>query len=65
MTTPAAPTKKVKPGWQTTEFWITVIGEIGAVCAAASGVIPSKSAALLMTASAVAYKISRGLAKAG
>jgi hypothetical protein len=52
-----------KPGWKTTEFWVTVIGEIGAVCAAATGVLPPKYAAALMTISAVAYKISRGLAK--
>jgi hypothetical protein len=52
-----------KPGLKTTEFWITLIGAIGAVCAAAAGVLPSKEAAAIMTVSAAAYKLSRGLAK--
>jgi len=55
--------KHPKPGWKTTEFWVTVIGQVGAVSAAASGVLPAKYAAALMTISGVAYKLSRGLAK--
>ena len=62
MSTPAR-VKDPKPGWQTTEFWVTVVGAVGATCAAAAGVLPPKYAAGLMTVSAVAYKISRGLAK--
>jgi hypothetical protein len=52
-----------KAGVKTTEFWITLIGVIGATCAAAAGVLPTKEAAALMTVSAAAYKLSRGLAK--
>jgi hypothetical protein len=55
--------KTPKPGWQTTEFWVTVASAVGMITAAASGVLPSKYAAFLITISGVAYKISRGLAK--
>lgn len=52
-----------KPGYRTTEFWVLVAATIGEITAAAAGVIPGKTAALFLTISAVAYKISRGLAK--
>ncbi len=52
-----------KPGIMTTEFWLTIIGAVGATAAAAAGVLPPKYAAALMTLSAIAYKLSRGLAK--
>lgn len=54
-----------RPGIKTTEFWLTAIGLVGAVSAAAAGVLPPKYAAALMTISAAAYKLSRGLSKIG
>ena len=53
------------PGWKTSEFWITTLGQIGAIIAACTGALPAKYAALAVTASQVAYAISRGLAKRG
>lgn len=53
----------MKPGWKTTEFWVTVLASVGAVAAAAQGVLPDKYAALAVAFSSAAYAISRGLAK--
>jgi hypothetical protein len=52
-----------KPGYLTTEFWVTVLASVGAVAASAEGSLPQKYAALATTISVVAYSISRGLAK--
>lgn len=60
MTTTA---KTVKPGYKTTEFWVTVISGVGWLTAALAGALPPKWAAALLAASGVAYKLSRGLAK--
>lgn len=53
----------MKPGWKTTEFWVTVATDVGVVAASAAGVLPEKYAALAASVSVVAYNISRGLAK--
>jgi len=52
-----------KPGYQTTEFWVTILTALGASAAAASNNLPDRYAALATTISVVAYSISRGLAK--
>lgn len=52
-----------KPGWQTTEFWVTVLTAVGATAAAATDNLPPRYATLATTISVVAYAISRGLAK--
>jgi hypothetical protein len=52
-----------KPGWQTTEFWITVLTAVGATAAAATDNLPPRYATLATTISVVAYALSRGLAK--
>lgn len=62
MTTTASP-KPVKSGWKTTEFWVTVAADVGAIAAAASGVLPHSYAALLGAVSTAAYALSRGLTK--
>lgn len=54
-----------KPGWKTTEFWMTVTGEVGLTLAAVAGVLPPKWSAVLMVGAGAAYKISRGLSKLG
>lgn len=58
--TKAAP---AKPGYQTTEFWVSVLTAVGAVAAAATNNLPDRYAALASTISVVAYSLSRGLAK--
>lgn len=53
----------MKPGWKTTEFWLTVATEVGVVSSAASGVLSPKYATFAATVSAAAYAVARGLAK--
>ncbi len=55
----------VTPGWKTSEFWMTAIGQIGLILAAASGALPTKYAVFAGALSQVAYSVSRGIAKAG
>ncbi len=63
---PSVPTlSKVTPGWKTSEFWMTAVGQIGLVLAAVSGALPPKYAVLAGALSQVAYNVSRGLAKSG
>lgn len=55
----------IKPGYKTTEFWVTVI-TAGYGFLNAAGVVDAVSnwrGGIIMTAAAAAYKISRGLAK--
>jgi hypothetical protein len=52
-----------KPGWQTTEFWITVLTAVGATAASATDNLPPRYATIASTVAVVAYAISRGLAK--
>ena len=52
------------PGWQTSEFWMTTLGHVGLILAAASGALPAKYAAIAGALSQVAYNLSRGITKA-
>jgi hypothetical protein len=63
--TPATFTKAApaKSGWQTTEFWVTVLTAVGAVAAAQQNALPPRYAALASAVSVSAYAISRALAK--
>lgn len=66
--TPLAPLvldSPVKAGWRTTEFWVTVVANLGLVLSAASGALPPPYAALASAASVFAYNVSRGLTKGG
>ena len=51
------------PGWQTSEFWMTTLGHLGLILAAASGALPAQYAAIAGALSQVAYNLSRGLTK--
>lgn len=51
------------PGFRTTEFWVTVATGVGAVAVSAEGALPHRYAAVAATVAAVAYALSRGLAK--
>jgi len=61
MSTP--PNKPVKPGYQTTEFWVTLAIVIGSLTATLAGNLPDKYAAIATAVSAAAYAIARGIAK--
>lgn len=53
----------MKPGWKTSEFWLTVATDLGVVTAALAGELSPKYAAIAVATSKVAYAIARGLAK--
>jgi len=57
------PTKVVTTGVRTTEFWIAVLTSVGALLAALAGGLNPKWAAVVTSASTIAYGLSRGLAK--
>lgn len=59
-TTPAQPQK---PGWQTTEFWVSGLTIASVVTGALIGVLPGQASAYAAGISAGAYSIARGLAK--
>jgi hypothetical protein len=50
-----------KPGWQTTEFYLSVVTQLAGTALLSSG--HAEIGALLMGVSALAYALSRGLAK--
>jgi len=67
---------ETKPGYKTTEFWVTVIAKIIALIAALGYLTPEQSSTLTqavvqlsgvvgMVAAAFGYSIARGKAKAG
>lgn len=53
----------MKPGYKTTEFWVSVITALAAFLAAIVGELPDKYAALTASVVTVGYAIARGLAK--
>lgn len=65
---------ELKPGWQTTEFWVTLVVQLVGLFAALGYVTPDQSSALSqaavqiggavsMVAAAFGYSLSRGIAK--
>lgn len=56
--------KAVRPGWLSSEFWLTLLTHAGLAAAAVSGLLPGKYAAIASAASQAAYSLSRGLVKA-
>ena len=54
---------KIKAGFKTTEFWVAILGSIGATIAAIADAIPAESAGWLVVVANGLYAISRGLAK--
>jgi hypothetical protein len=53
----------VKPGYKTTEFWVTAIVSAAGLIAALSGHLAPRYAALAAAASSGLYAVARGLAK--
>jgi hypothetical protein len=52
-----------KPGWQTTEFWVTVLVVVGDVVGALTQHIPTQYTGIASAVAAGLYAVSRGLAK--
>jgi hypothetical protein len=48
-----------------TEFWITVLTDVGLVASSLAGALPATYAATAASVASVAYAISRGISKAG
>ena len=55
--------RTLKPGYQTTEFWIVVLTNVAAVVAASASWLPPKWAAGTAAVASAAYAIARGLSK--
>lgn len=55
----------MKPGVRTTEFWLTVAVDAGALIAALADALPPRYAALATTVSTGLYAVARGWAKSG
>ena len=60
----------MKPGWKTTEFWLSLIAAVVGVLAANGNLDPSSSLAKIVGIAAVVlaamgYTVSRGIAKKG
>lgn len=53
----------MKPGWKTSEFYVTALAIVGLVTSSAAASLSPKYAAIGASISAGAYAISRGLAK--
>lgn len=61
---PATPAlSSAKPGYKTTEFWLTVATAVAGLLQAVAGALPPAQAAILITISTGLYTLSRGLAK--
>lgn len=53
----------LKPGYLTTEFWISSLTIVGLVVSSAATSLPPRYAAIGSAVAAAAYAIARGLAK--
>jgi len=53
----------LKPGYKTTEFWVTALTSAAALVAALSGHLSPRYAAIAAAVSTGLYAIGRGLAK--
>lgn len=55
----------MKPGWKTTEFWLTVFTTASGLVSQYGGFIPEPWGLLVGAVVTAGYTISRGLAKRG
>ena len=53
----------MKPGYKTTEFWVSALTTGGALIGALAGVLPGTAGIIAASISGGLYAISRGLAK--
>lgn len=63
--TPAVPAPALAKGYATTEFWLTIAGNVAAILLAVSEILPAEKAATLALIANAIYALSRGLAKQG
>lgn len=55
----------VKPGYKTTEFWLTVLTNLIALVGALKGVIPDQTATIVVAAINGVYGVVRAITKQG
>lgn len=53
----------MKPGWQTSEFWLSVFSTVASVGAVAAGVVPGPIGLAVAGATTGAYTIARAVVK--
>lgn len=53
----------MKPGYKTTEFWVTSLATAGALIGSLSGLLPGNAGVIGAAIAAGCYAISRGLVK--
>jgi len=53
----------LKAGWKTTEFWITVVGNLIIVAGSIEGILPAQTAAVVLAVLNGIYTVLRTLAK--
>ena len=53
----------MKPGFKTTDFYVTVITALGAFVAAIGDALPDRYAAITASVVSAGYAVGRGLAK--
>jgi hypothetical protein len=58
-------TKVTKPGYQTTEFWVSVISATLTWATSFAGALPTETAAKISAVVGAVYAVARGLAKLG
>lgn len=61
-TTPT-PAAEVKPGFKTTEFWLTIATNVAAVVSTVAGALPPEKAGILMAIANGIYAATRAFAK--
>lgn len=52
-----------KPGWQTTEFWLSLATQAGVLWGAVQGFVPPKIAAIVTIVGSAVYTVARTIAK--
>ena len=55
--------KESKPGYKTTEFWLSIATTIASIAASIANILPAEKAGWLIAISNGLYAISRGIAK--
>jgi uncharacterized MnhB-related membrane protein len=55
--------EQTKPGWKTTEFWLTVVANIVIVIGALKDVIPANVATIAITILSAVYTLLRSILK--
>lgn len=54
-----------KPGWKTTEFWLTMLTNLIAIIGSLKGVIPTETATIILAVANGVYGVIRAITKSG